>query len=108
MIKQIKILFQSIYFISYKNILKNIIFNIHWLGMYIVPFLWILNSNMVYFYLIVILSWKLNENKCLLTQIEYYYFNETFLGKGKKFYVPRKHRYIMYFNFLINILIKLL
>jgi len=108
MMKIIKTLLQLRYLISYKNILKNIIFKLHWLGMHIVPFLWLLNSNIVYFYLIVILSWKLNENKCLLTQIEYYYFNETFLGKGKKFYVPKKHRYIMYFNFLINILIKLL
>ena len=107
MIKIIKTLLE-LYFIFFKNILKNVIFYLHWLGMYIVPFLWLLNSNILYFYLIIVLSWKLNKNRCLITQIEYYYFKETFLGKGEKYYVPKKHRYILYINILINILIKLL
>ena len=45
MIKLINTLFQLRYFIFYKNILKKIIFKIHWLGMYIVPFLWLINSK---------------------------------------------------------------
>ena len=78
MIKQIKILFQLIYFISYKNILKIILFNLHWVGMHIVPFLWLINFNFIYFYLLIALSWKLNKNKCLITQLEYKIFGETF------------------------------
>ena len=50
------------------------------------------------------LSWKLNNNQCLLTQIEYKLFNSTLIGNGKKFRVPIKHRYILYINFLLGIL----
>ena len=81
--------------------IKNIWFNIHKIGMYIIPFVWILKPELIIFYLIVALSWKLNKNKCLITELEYYLFNETFLGKGKKYYVPRKHRTILYINIFL-------
>ena len=84
-------------------LIKKVVFLIHRVGMYITPFLWIVTKYILPFYLVVILSWYFNNNKCLITQIEYYYFNETFLGKGKKFYVPKIHRLILYFNFLIGL-----
>lgn len=84
-------------------IIKNLIFISHKIGMYIIPFLWIVTKYILSFYLIIILSWYFNNNRCLITQIEYYYFNETFLGKGKKIYVPKSHRLILYFNFLIGL-----
>ena len=66
--------------------IKNIWFTIHNIGMYLTPFLWILIPEIVLLYLAVILSWKLNNNKCILSELEFYFFNETFLGKGKKMF----------------------
>jgi len=84
-------------------LIKRMIFLFHKIGMYLIPFLWICTKYILPLHLIVILSWYFNNNKCLITQIEYYYFNETFLGKGKKFNVPIYHRLILYFNFLIGL-----
>ena len=50
------------------------------------------------------ISWKLNNNKCLITQIEYYLFGETFMGRGKQFHVPFIHRSILYLNMLLGII----
>ena len=87
--------------------IKNLMFTSHKLGMYILPFLWIFFPNLYVFYIIIILSWKINSNKCIITQLEYYFFNETFLGKGKKFNVSKSHRYILYFNTVLCLFIKL-
>ena len=67
------------------SIIKNIWFVSHKTGMYVTPYLWILYPNIKWLYLVIILSWKLNNNRCLISQIEYYVFNETFQGKGKKY-----------------------
>ena len=91
-----------------KSFIKNTWFNIHKIGMYIIPFIWIINPNVVLLYLGVILSWYVNENKCILSEIEFYLFNETFLGKGKNCYVPRKHRNILYVNTILGTLYLLL
>ena len=80
----------------------------HKIGMYIIPFIWIMKPEVVLLYLGVILSWYLNQNKCILSEIEFYLFNETFLGKGKKCYVPRKHRNILYVNTILGTLYLLL
>ena len=88
--------------------LKTTLFNIHKIGMYVAPFLWLYFSKIYWVYFIIILSWKLNNNKCLITQVEYYFFNETFLGKGKKFTVPVIHRNILYFNTILAILYTLI
>ncbi len=81
-----------------KSFIKNIWFKIHKIGMYVIPFIWIIKPEIVLLYLIVILSWKFNNNKCIISEIEYFLFNETFLGKGKKYHVPEKHRNILYIN----------
>lgn len=82
---------------------KLILFTLHKIGIYIIPYMWLCIPNMYLLYFVIILSWKLNNNKCLITQVEYYLFNETFLGKGKKFKVPVLHRYILYINFILSI-----
>ena len=84
-----------------KEIIKNIWFKSHQVGMYITPYIWLIYPNIIWLYLIIILSWYLNNNKCIITQIEYRLFGETFLGKRKNFFVPFHHRIILYLNFLI-------
>ena len=64
--------------------------------------MWIFSNYFLFLYLFIILSWKLNNNKCFVSQIEYHLFGETFMGKGKKYFVPRKHRYILYTNLIIG------
>jgi hypothetical protein len=60
---------------------------------------------------IVMISWKLNRNKCMLTQIEDYLFNQTLIeiifGKiikdESKYIVPSSHRYSLFFIFIFNL-----
>ena len=61
---------------------------------------WIWNYKILFLHLIVALSWYLNNNKCIISQIEYKLFNKTFIGDGEKIYVPRIHRYLLYLNFV--------
>jgi len=84
------------------KIIKNIFFKTHYIGTYVMPYLWILYPRIIWFYLIIILSWILNNNKCLISEFEYYFFGETFLGIGKKYFVSKKNRNILYFNFLLG------
>ena len=86
------------------EIIKKGWFFLHKFGMYVAPFLWIYSKYFLIFYLFVILSWKLNNHKCIISEYEYLIFNETFIGKGNKCHVPKKHRYILYINFLLGIL----
>ena len=44
--------------------------------------------------------------RCLITQLEYYLFGETFIGHGEIFNVPFRHRFVLYFNFAMSILVK--
>ena len=66
------------------------------------PYCWILYPNLVFFYFLIIFSWKINNNKCLITELESYLFNETFLRNEKNFVVPRKHRNILYINTILG------
>lgn len=84
------------------EIVKKIWFLFHRIGMYIIPFLWIYNPNFLFLYWIITISWKLNNNNCIITQFEYYLFGETFLGKGPKYHVPFNHRLILYINLLVG------
>jgi len=83
--------------------MKRLVFLLHKIGMYFIPFLWILSIYALLLHTLVILSWYFNNNKCLITQLEYYYFNETFLGNGRKFNVPKYHRVILYLNYIIGL-----
>ncbi len=86
------------------NTIKYIFFIFHLLGIFTVTIGWLYDFRILYIQSIVILSWKLNNNQCLLTQIEYKLFHSTLIGNGQKFVVPTRHRYILYINFLLGIL----
>ena len=64
---------------------------------------------------ITIISWYFNNNKCILTQMEDYFFEETLIDYynakigvkqkiNNRFTVPWYHRYFMYGQFLVGIL----
>ena len=46
--------------------------------------------------LFVIISWKLNNNKCILTQIEYFLFKETIIDFYFKYIINKRRKYINY------------
>ena len=66
---------------------------------------------------IVILTWYLNDNKCIITQLEDYFFGESIIDvyfnltsnnrKYTKYIVPKYQRYTVYFLFGFGILFKL-
>lgn len=81
----------------------------------------IINFTFVYNYvailnLIVIISWKLNSNRCILSQIEDYLFKQTLIeftfgkniDKQKKLIVPKLHRNILTVIFFINLTYQLI
>ena len=84
----------------YNDILKLVFFTLHKLGILFINLGWFISSYTLLLQIIVILSWKLNSNRCLISQLEYYLFNSTFMGHN--YYVPRKHRYFLYCNFLLG------
>ena len=86
-----------------KNCLQSFFFTFHKYGIIITNLAWIFSPYVLIFYLLVILSWKINSNKCLISQIEYYLFGRTFMGEGRKYYVPKRHRYVLYINFVLGI-----
>lgn len=73
------------------------------------------NLNYLFLQTVTIINWQLNNNRCLLTQIEDYLFQQTIieyyyhviLEKKKyihnKFLVPRSQRSCIYILFYINL-----
>ena len=59
--------------------------------------------------LIIIISWEINNNKCLITELEDYLFGETMIEfclqrrSSARFIVPKIHRYILYVSFLLGL-----
>ncbi len=84
------------------HLIKSIWFLSHNIGMHIVPFLWFWKYKVLYFHLLILASWKLNQNRCIVSQTEYYLWGETFMGNGPRYYVPEKHRIILLYNFVIG------
>ena len=82
--------------------IAELFFTAHKIGIVIGNFGWIYTPKVLLFHPIIILSWKLNKNRCLVTQLEYYFFGRTFMGDGPKFYVPRHQRYLLYSNFVLG------
>ena len=85
----------------------------HRISMYFMPWMWLFfdrlcGINIEIFYFIIIMSWLLNNNRCLITQLEYFLFKETFMGSGEIFNVPFRHRFILYFNFAMLILSRII
>ena len=94
-------LYHTLYFIQY--IISYIIFyTIHYiLCLYVViPFY---NNTLITF--IVCISWYYNDNFCLLSQIEYHLFGQTFLGSKKVKRVTFLQRNIIYISQLSKLLI---
>ena len=85
-------------------IIKNLLFKFHYHSTIFFAFGWVLYPRIVYLHYLVILSWLLNKNKCLLTQLEYYFFKETFMGKEEKYSVPKHNRSILYANCAVGTL----
>jgi len=93
--------------------IKYFWFFYHRMSMYLMPWMWIffdrlcgVNIENIYFFIII--SWLLNNNRCLINQLEYYLFGETFMGRGEIFNVPFRHRLVLYFNFVMSILSRIL
>ena len=80
---------------------KDFLFKLHYCSTYFVTFGWILYPPLVYIQYVVILSWYLNQNKCMLTELEYNFFNESCMGKEKKYIVPTYNRNILYINCIL-------
>ena len=94
-------------------VLKYIFFSIHTSLILVCFFDIYFYPQITFIQLLSILSWYINNNNCFLTQLEYYFFNETLLDfynrlRGKEvtrsFYVPKYHRYTIYCFFLIRLI----
>lgn len=95
------------------NCVKYCWFFCHRMSMYLMPWMWIFfdrlcGINIENIYFIIIMSWLLNSNRCLVTQLEYFLFGETFMGSGEIFNVPFRHRFVLYGNFVMSILSRIL
>tara|TARA_Y100000022_G_C13156459_1_gene331919 strand:- start:101 stop:517 length:417 start_codon:yes stop_codon:yes gene_type:complete len=106
--------FIKIYFIMAITIIKYIFFILHLFFIGITMFLPFIDIYYSFLQFIVILSWKLNKNKCLLTQMENLLFNETIVENyykkinkniiiKNKLIVPSYQRYFVYLLFSYNI-----
>lgn len=82
---------------------KNIFFTSHIFGIIFTNFFWIIFPEIIILQLLTIISWKLNNNKCIICQIERYLLGNTFIGNNK-IYIKRKYRYILYINFLLTLI----
>jgi len=82
----------------------KIYFMLHFIGIVLTNFSWLLTPLIIPIHLIVILSWFINNNRCIISQLEYKYFGRTFMGEGKSYYVPKRQRYLLYINFIMGIM----
>ena len=85
-------------------IIKNLLFKFHYHSTIFFAFGWVLYPRIVYLHYLVILSWLLNKNKCLLAQLEYYFFKETCMGQEENYSVPKYNRYMLYTNCAVGTL----
>lgn len=94
------------------NILKYIFFGLHIIFILSTLFLWIWYLEIIIIQLIVMISWLLNSNKCIFTQLEDYLFNHTLLEcvtnriipNKSKFITPYYHRFSVFIIFVISII----
>ena len=86
----------------FKIFLCYIFFFFHLLFMCLSMFGWLIHPYFLLLDIIVISSWYINNNNCLLTQIEFYFFNRTIIGNNK-FKIPFKHRILLYISFSIGV-----
>jgi len=86
-----------------KDLIKKSVFTIHNYSRYYILYGWAIHRNVLKLQLLVMLSWYLNNNKCLICQIEKYFFGETLL-ENNSVYVDRFHREELYSSFIIGFL----
>ena len=84
-----------------KEIIKKIVFIFHNYSRYYILYGWVIHKNVLKLQMAVMLSWYLNNNKCLFSQLEKYFFGETFL-ENNSVYVDRFHREELYSSFIIG------
>ena len=77
---------------------REVIFLSHRIGIIVTTFGWLTSDKIFWIHPPVIISWYLNNNQCLITQLEYKLFHCTFLGNGPKYHVPKRWRYLLYLN----------
>jgi hypothetical protein len=82
-------------------LIKNILFNLHLYSTYFFTFGWFIHPYILFIQYCILLSWIFIQNKCILTQLEYFFFQETFMGNEPKFIVPKKNRYALYINCML-------
>ena len=95
------------------NLFKILFFFIHFLGILISLFGIFFYWQILFLQGVVILSWYFNDNKCLLTQFEDYFFEESIVDlyfkliknnkKYKKYVVPSYQRYTIYLIFITSV-----
>lgn len=81
----------------------KIYFQTHYLLSYLGCFGWIISKYGLFIQLLILTSWYLNKNRCIVSQIEYYYLGRTFMGEGPKYHVPSYFRIMMKLNTLLGI-----
>ena len=79
--------------------MKTLFFYVHWLGIIIVNFGWVFSSYIKYVQACVLMYWLLNKNRCVLSQLEHYYFGETFLKGSPNAKVPLWCRLLLWSQF---------
>ena len=78
--------------------IKDIVFLLHKIFRCYVLFGWTIDKKVLIMQMIVMLSWYINNNRCLVSQIEKYFFNETFQENNTS-YVNKDNRIILYLLF---------
>ena len=97
--------------INKMKLFKITFFTFHILFIFSNLILWYWFIEIIYLQFLVILSWAFNKNRCLITQIEAYYFNQTLIeylnnkqiNDSSKFIVPFDYRITLYLIFVISI-----
>lgn len=96
--------------------LKKIFFFLHLLFIFLTFFLILFYWQILILQFMVILSWKYNNNNCLVTQLEDYIFNttiteyienEVFMNNRiirNKYRVPWEHRLLLYIFFTFGLI----
>ena len=94
------------------NILKYIFFGLHILFILTTLILWLWYIEVILIQFTVIISWIINSNKCLITQLENYLFNETLtefienrvIQDRSTCTVPFFHRFCLWIIFIFSII----
>ena len=89
--------------------IKECFYLFHIIGIFTVLFGFFLSKYILFIQFITLISWKLNKNRCILTQLEDYLFGESLTDiffrlyglhrKYIKYVVPKYQRRLLYTSF---------